>query len=272
MVSASTGLNYLGNIGNATVGLSAFKTTLTAPINVSTNTLGGTLTLNMDSSSINMVNSTVQGILRVDNSYSASGAATGNALAVAGGNAFFGVSNALFASGSNTTVAVNRSIFASATFGTHHSASVNLSGDKSNLLSVALIGHGLSITGSSDLIAGPGPAADRGTVIVGRFNAETLSNNTVFAVGTGTSFTGRRTGFLIDSGSNAYLSGSLNMAGDSSFTGSMNFLSGSASGSVITNVGDTFTGTDVVAKIISLSSAEYAALSPKDPNTLYIIV
>jgi hypothetical protein len=220
MVSASAGLNYLGNIGNATVGLSAFKTTLTAPINVLTNALGGTVTLNMDSSSIILTNSTVQGALRVDNSYSASGAGTGNALAVAAGSAFFGVSNALYASGSNTTVPVNRSIIATTLIGTHHTASVNLLGDNSDLIAVSLIGHGLSITGSSAQVAGPGTAADRGTVLVGRFNAQARSNDTVFAVGTGTSYTGRRTGLLIDSGSNSYFEGSLNVSGSTILSGS----------------------------------------------------
>jgi hypothetical protein len=271
-VSASAGLIFTNNIVNGGVNVTAYKTTLTSTPNIGLNSLGGTLTLNMDSSSISVANTTVQSVLTINNSYSASAAGTNNVMQIAGGSAFFGASNLLFASGSNTTVAGGRNIFATATFGTHHSASVNLLGDNSNLNSVALIGHGLTITGSSAQISGAGPAADRGTVIVGRFNAETLSNNTVFAVGTGTSYTGRRTGFLIDSGSNAYLSGSLNMAGDSSFTGSMNFLSGSASGSVVTNVGDTFTGTAAVTKIVSLSSAEYTALSPKDPNTLYIII
>jgi hypothetical protein len=99
-----------------------------------------------------------------------------------------------------------------------------------------------------------------------------MTAETVFAVGTGTAEANRKTGFLIDSGSNTFVEGTLNVSGSSSFTGSMNFLSGSASGSVITNVGDTFTGTESVTKIISLSSAEYTALSPKDPNTLYIII
>ena len=55
-------------------------------------------------------------------------------------------------------------------------------------------------------------------------------------------------------------------------TGSALIKSGSASGSFISNVGDTFTGTAAVTKIISLSSAEYSGLATKDSNTLYIII
>jgi hypothetical protein len=142
-----------------------------------------------------------------------------------------------------------------------------------------VIGNSLIITGSTltSTFAGADTAnTGQGSLFAGRFNdisgTKDLTGETVFAIGTGTSNTNRKTGFLIDSGSNTFVEGSLNVSGSSSFTGSMNFLSGSASGSVITNVGDTFTGTEAITKIISLSSAEYTALSPKDPNTLYIIV
>jgi hypothetical protein len=227
-VSASAGLTFTNNIVNGGVNVTAYKTTLTAAPSITLNSLGGTLTLNMDSSSIGMANSTVQGVLTVNNSYSASGAGTGNALTIAGGSAFFGAQNALYASGSNTTVFVNRNITATTLIGTHHTASVNLLGDNSDLLAVSLIGHGLSITGSSAQATGAGPAADRGTVLVGRFNAQALSNNTVFAVGTGTSFTGRRTGFLIDSGSNTFVEGTLNVSGSTTITGSLILSSSNA--------------------------------------------
>jgi len=53
-------------------------------------------------------------------------------------------------------------------------------------------------------------------------------------------------------------------------TGSIDVLSGSESGSVITNVGNTFTP-PAVTKIISLTAAEYSGITP-DTNTLYIII
>ena len=54
-------------------------------------------------------------------------------------------------------------------------------------------------------------------------------------------------------------------------TGSLNIQSGSQSGSVVTNVGDGFTDVPFVKQIITLTSASYAALTPKDPNTLYVV-
>ena len=68
------------------------------------------------------------------------------------------------------------------------------------------------------------------------------------------------------------VSGSLSITGNTSFSGSLNVLSGSASGSIITNVGDIYTSSAAVMKIISLTSAEYTAIATKDSNTLYILV
>ena len=55
-------------------------------------------------------------------------------------------------------------------------------------------------------------------------------------------------------------------------TGSLQVLSGSLNGDVITNAGDTFTSTPPVFKIVSLTAVEYAAIVTKDNNTLYIVI
>ena len=59
----------------------------------------------------------------------------------------------------------------------------------------------------------------------GRFNAnDGLRNGTaenILVVGTGTSADNRKTGFLIDSGSNTFVEGSLNVSGSTQFTGSV---------------------------------------------------
>ena len=56
-----------------------------------------------------------------------------------------------------------------------------------------------------------------GTVFLGRYNGINNglddSQNIVFAVGTGTSNTARKTGLLIDSGSNTFIEGTLNISG-----------------------------------------------------------
>ena len=63
-----------------------------------------------------------------------------------------------------------------------------------------------------------------GGAYFGRYNANdgvrNKSGQTVFSVGTGTS-TARKTGLLIDSGSNTYVEGSLNVSGSTVFTGSV---------------------------------------------------
>jgi hypothetical protein len=76
---------------------------------------------------------------------------------------------------------------------------------------------------------------------------------------------------LVVSGS-LTITSSLSVKGASSFSGSLNVLSGSSSGSVVTNVGDIYSSSAAVQKIISLTSTEYTALTPKDSNTLYIII
>ena len=68
------------------------------------------------------------------------------------------------------------------------------------------------------------------------------------------------------------VSGSGNFANGLTISGSITAVSASVSGQVITNISDTFTGTAAVTKIVSLSSAEYSSLSPKDANTLYIVI
>jgi hypothetical protein len=61
--------------------------------------------------------------------------------------------------------------------------------------------------------------------------------------------------------------------GDAQITGSLNVsggITGSLSGSV-SNIGDEY-ATPHCQTIVTLTALEYAAISPKDPNTLYFIV
>jgi len=87
----------------------------------------------------------------------------------------------------------------------------------------------------------------------------------VFAVGTGTAANARRTGFLIDSGSNTRISGSLNVNGNTIITGSVT-LSGSAGPELIV-VGDTQMSGSVdisgslTAKGLTFASLDYNSLN-----------
>lgn len=80
------------------------------------------------------------------------------------------------------------------------------------------------------------------------------------------------TGSAVISGS-LNVTGSVNISGSLNVTGStINLKSGSSSGNVIDNITDTFTSTAKINHIVTLTSAEYSALSPKDSSSLYIII
>ncbi len=77
-----------------------------------------------------------------------------------------------------------------------------------------------------------------GSAFFGRWNAEdgnrALSAETIFAVGTGNSGSAgitRKTGFLIDSGSNTFVEGTLNVSGASSLNGNL-IITGSLTASL----------------------------------------
>ena len=86
-------------------------------------------------------------------------------------------------------------------------------------------------------------------------------------VGTGTS-TSRRTSFYVSA------SGVTVARDGMSVSGSFQYISGSSSGSVITNIGDSYTDVPAVTSVVTLTSSSYGALlaaGTTDPNTLYVI-
>lgn len=251
-VSASAGVTVSNNFVGGTLSQTAYKTQLYSPVAVIQSYFGGTLTINNDSSSVQFVNSSMQGALTIHNSYNAGTTTQFNSLGVNAGNVFMGTNNTIYASGSNTTTSQQRQFQSSALIGSAHSASVVLNGDNAQLTSTALIGHALVVTGSSALTTTQPTAADRGTVIVGRFNAPLQSGNTVFAVGTGTSTSARKNGFLIDSGSNSIFEGSLTITGS---------VYGNVSASTITSS----------TASIDLSTANYFTLTMSGPTNINVI-
>lgn len=71
---------------------------------------------------------------------------------------------------------------------------------------------------------------------------------------------------------NLTVSGSFITTGSLSVVGTATVTSASVQGTVVTNIGDTFTGTAAVTKIVSLTAAEYSGLGSTDANTLYIVI
>lgn len=244
---ATNGTTLINNIINGTVNATAYKTNFvgTSAMSLSQNTIGGAVTLNADSSSISLGNNTIQSTTTINNSYYNPSASAGGGILTVSANAIFGVGHTIYASGSNTATTTGRVAQSNLIAGSFISASVNLNGNNSNLYGVGIIGHGLSVTGSSILNIGAAAKQNsHGSMFVGRHNAQdgtrAMSAETIFAVGTGLSAAFPKTGFLIDSGSNTYVEGSLNVSGSTRLTGSV-IVSGSTTLSGSLNVSGSIT-------------------------------
>jgi hypothetical protein len=266
-----------------------FAPTLGSQTNVNNNIVNGTITVtNIASASANIVSNNLNGFT-ITNEYNSSTNGTTGRIFALQGNALLGfLGNNIYLSGSangtGTTNDRGRGLYGNIMGGSRISASVIGDGNK-NLLASAVIGQGLNIYGTSLYDASNAAAAggqNGGSAFFGRWNAEdgnrANSSETVFVVGTGNSGSAgitRKTGFLIDSGSNSFFEGTLNVSGSTSFTGSApTILSSSFSGSLITNLTDTYTDVSAVNQIVTLTSASYASLvtgSLTNPNTLYIV-
>jgi hypothetical protein len=156
-------------------------------------------------------------------------------------------SNIIYASGSNATFPSNRNVAASSMLGTQNVMSASLNGNNAQIQSTHLVGFNLNVLGTN--LIQTSSVNDFGSVFVGRNNAIDGNRNktaeTVFAVGTGDSTT-RKTGFLIDSGSNTFIEGTLNVSGSTSLTGSLTITgSGTINGSPI--VVSNQTGSNVIS-------------------------
>jgi hypothetical protein len=102
--------------------------------------------------------------------------------------------------------------------------------------------------------------------------AGTTNPNTLYIV-SGAAVTGGGTGAGFPFTGSALITGSLGVTGSFSITGSnINYFSiGTQSGSLISNITDNLTDVPRIDYIVTLTSASYAAISPKNPNTLYVI-
>jgi hypothetical protein len=101
-------------------------------------------------------------------------------------------------------------------------------------------------------------AISQGQHAQGQFNRVISGSGTVI-IGNGTS-NGSRSNLLFASGSQVQI------------TGSLLIQSASVNGEAVSNIGDTYTSTQKVTKMVTCTSAEYAAIGTKDPNTFYIVI
>lgn len=245
---AISGTTVQGNaLFNGTLNATAFTTNLVNAPAITGNLLfGASTTLNMISGSIAYASNIQNGGVVVNNSYSSSGVSVPASISArANLNTIYGLQHGITFSGTNTSTTQTKEFFANLLAGTFISASVP-TGDSCNIISTAMIGNALIVTGSSTNVASTAQKTYDGTygsAFIGRFNAvdgnKALTAETVFAVGTGNALSNRKTGFLIDSGSNTFVEGSLNVSGSTSLSGSLrvsgsSVLTGSIQGNVNT--------------------------------------
>jgi hypothetical protein len=236
------GLTVNTNILNNSLTVIANRRDTTQVLNITTNqTAFAATTLNAASSSLQYVGN-FGGALTLNNNASGSGVAiisSSNATYVAY-NTFAALNTTITTSGSSDPNDLKgnsyiRHIENNAIFGNGNTANLPYAETGSNALASTMIaGFSLGVTGSNASNLSGLPRTE-GSAFFGRYNAldgnKAQSAQTVFAVGTGNSTT-RKTGFLIDSGSNTYVEGTLNVIGNSTFTGSI-VTTGSVAGNVV---------------------------------------
>jgi hypothetical protein len=226
-----SGFSYVGNgFFGGILNVSANSTTLTtAPLVNSNLIFGATVNLNNNSSSLSYNSNIQNGGITINNNYiTASGAGIQFRNVAANINTVYGVNHRIEYGGTNTSNTIYRAATANLFAGTYITASLEGTGDNTSMLAVCLMGNGLIVSGTSTgttSLASPATNATYGSVISGRYNAvdgnRAKTAETIFAVGTGTAYANRKTGFLIDSGSNTFVEGTFNVSGSTAVTGAV---------------------------------------------------
>jgi hypothetical protein len=213
-------------LNNGTINVNGYSSSLSGPFNLTSNLInGGLVTLNAYSSSINFNSNIANASISVDNSFTPiSGTPTSALSPRVNFNLLYGNNHKIIFSGSNTLTGQTKTFNYNLVQGEFITASIG-SGDSSNISNTAIVGNSLVVSGSSTMVNGDAnniPNNTYGSAFFGRFNSldgnKSKTAETIFAVGTGTQ-TSRKTGFLIDSGSNTHIDGTFNVTGSSTFLG-----------------------------------------------------
>lgn len=226
-------LSLQTNTINGTLNIIANQTQHAQGSGLTNNLIVGTVTLNLSSSAVVFNNNVINDAAFVlTNQYSSTAIGSGSVQFLR--NNIAGNGQQVIASGSlipgTTSVATVADNFVGGGGNIIYCDISNATVIGTNAYHMALrnmlFGQQLIISGSSTT----SDTNSYGSAFMGRWNAnDSIRNktaNTIFAVGTGTS-TARKTGFLIDSGSNTYVEGTLNVSGSTSTTGSITIKSGS---------------------------------------------
>jgi len=233
--AATVTTNFVNGTIALQAGSSSLLPTIAATPSIGTNIVNGSATATMNSSSISLTSNIIPAAsLSITNNYF-SGSAGSGSLTVRDNLIGSRQISSLIVQGSNPAGTVTAPLIGgNIIYGTGNAIHINADNSRvsgttlyASMEASAVIGNTLAVTGSSLFSDLTGV----GSAFFGRFNAnDGIRNKTsevVFAVGTGTATGTRKTGFLIDSGSNTFVEGTLNVSGSSVFTGSL-ILSSSA--------------------------------------------
>jgi len=258
-ISASANVNMLSNITNG-----AMSYTNASATGVHTSVGGvsnsqGAITVNAIGSAVSMTNGIFIGGPTITNN-SFSGSAGGGTLN-ANRNLFQGQQHTLSVTGSQE-LTTGPNFSDNAILGRAITIFSNLTGTGNyrDLNGCVIGGQNLIVSASNSF-----GLTEGGSGHFGRYNAnDGIRNKTgenVFSVGTGNATT-RKTGFLIDSGSNSYFEGSLSVSGSTSLTGSLtlngNTITAVNTGSFAITGSNSFNGSQTItgSLIVSGSGAE----------------
>jgi hypothetical protein len=218
------GCNVTNNIIQGTVQLRAQTSNLTSATTFANNSvIGGTWTFIQTNSAVNansnllMCQAGNAGWTFTNNWYNGS-AGTGTVTFY--GNTITGDSNIITLSGSTSPGGI-ASIFNTQMFGGYNDIYVNPNSTQFGIGQTFIAGNELTIYGTA---LATDPLDAYGTAVLGRYNAtdgiRDRSRENVLIVGTGNA-NGTKTGFLIDSGSNTFIEGTLNVSGSTSLNGNL---------------------------------------------------
>jgi hypothetical protein len=248
--SGSRAHSITNNILNGTLTVNdntVFTPALGGTTTISQTNINGAITLtNRASASFNLTANNLGGFTITNDYDSSTNGSVGRSF-VLQGNVMLGfIANNIYFSGSaagtGTTNDRGRGFYGNLIGGSRISASVIGDGNK-HFLASAVWGQGLSVYGTGIYDASNASIAggqNGGSAFFGRWNAEDGNRagtaQTVFAVGTGNSgSTGivRKTGFLIDSSSNAFFEGNHFISGNTNITDNL-IVTGSLTASLQT--------------------------------------
>lgn len=217
----TAGLNLSANILQGTINIAANQSALTgSTTQILNNSINGGITLNLSSSAAALSNNVINdsGLVLTNQFYSSSlglGVLNVNRNNIGGqGNQI--ITTGAQPTGTNTGTSISDNfIFGGSNILFADVANARVSGTTAyhNAIRNGLLGNQLIVSASSVL----SDTTSFGSVFAGRWNAnDGIRNKTsdiIFAVGTGTSTSNRKTGFLIDSGSNSYFEGAVSISG-----------------------------------------------------------